>query len=224
MTPLLELRQLVRELLLAEANAIDFANNLIGRYGVIRFQVFDHKVTFIAISTKERVKHDNVVTIPKVLGSITATQGGDNVWRINKMYADNASAAILLLAATLESLKKVYADYSVSPAAQQVIKRYFDKVKDDPTLVTLNDDPYRNHPKDNDPDFLKAAFLGPVGFNMRAAVKQAELAIDDVLIDQDQEDVENAILDAASYGFDTAYSDNMKTKRKKRASDVPSEA
>lgn len=141
------------------------------------------------------------------------------------MYADNASVAIMLLAATLQSLRKVYADYSVSPAAQQVIKRYFDKVKNDPTLVTLNDDPYRNNSHDNDPPWLKAAYLGPVGFNLEAASKQAELAIDDVLADQDQDDVEHALFDAASYGFNVAYDDNGRTKsRKKASSDVPSEA
>ncbi len=218
-----EIRALVHEILLTEVNAVDFANSLIGRYGVTRFQVFDHKVTFTVLSTKEKVKYDNVVTIPKVLGSVTATKGGNDVWRINKMYADNAPAAIMLLAATLESLGKVYADYSVSPAAQQVIKRYFNKVKDDPALVTLNDDPYRNNSHDNDPPWLKAAFLGPVGFNLAAASKQAELAVDDVLTDQDQENVENAILDAASYGFSAAYDDDAKTKRKKSSSDVASE-
>lgn len=212
----------MRELLLTEANAIDFANNLIGRYGVIKYQFFDHKITFVVVSANEKVKYDNVVTIPKVVGLITANQGGNDVWRINKMYADNASAAIMLLAAALESLGKVYADYSVSPAAQQVIKRYFNRVKDDPTLVKLNDDPYRNKPEDTDePDFLKAAFLGPVGFNMRAAVKQADLAIDDVIDGQDPEEVERAILDSASYGFDTAYDSDVKTKRKKKSDHEP---
>ena len=223
MTSLDELRALVRELLLSEASVIDFANAQTDRFGLIKFQLFDHKISLVVVSTTEKAG-DQHLSFPKPLGLLTATKANSDGWRIAKMYADSAPVAMLLLAASLEAFGKVYPDYSVSPAAQQVIKRYFDKHKDDPTKVQLGADADRMK-DDSEAEFLRAAYLGPVGFDMRKAVKQGERAVDPFILDQDQETVEDAILSAASAGFSKAYSDDERTKsRKKASSDVPSEA
>lgn len=223
MKQLRELRELVREILLAEADVMDFANALVGRYGLIRFEVFDTKTSLVVVS-KDAKDGDGYLTYPKPLGLVTATKTNDGGWRIAKMYADSAAVAIMLLAASLESFGKVYADYSVSPAAQQVIKRYFDKNEDDPKKVRTNSDKWRLK-DDSEPDFLKAAYLGPVGFDLKAALKQGEAIVDPYIMKQDQEAVEDAILSAGGIGFHAAYGDDGRTKtRKKASSDVPSEA
>ncbi len=222
MTLLNELREVVRELLLSEAGVADFANAQAGRYGLVRFEVSDTKVCLVVVSKSEEAKAGHL-RIPKPLGLVTATKVNDGGWRIAKMYADSAPVAILLLAASLEAYKRVYTDYSVSPAAQQVIKRYFDKNEDDPTKVHQNADKWRMK-DDREPDFLRAAYLGPVGFDLRGALKQGEAAVDPYIADQDQEAVEEAILGVAGMGFHTAYGNDDRTKARKKPSDVPSEA
>lgn len=209
--PLNELRSLVRELILSEANVVGYANSQIGNLGLFRAEFFQ-RISLVVISSKETLKEPHV-SFPKPLGLLTAAKHA-NAWRITKMYADSAPAAVMLLAAALESFKRVLADHDVSPAAQQVIKRYFDKNKADPAKIELLGDKSRgkNGPE---PDFLSAAYLGPVGFDLNSALKHGEHVIDTYIETQDQAEVEAAIMNTAYDGFTFAYDSDSKTKRKK---------
>lgn len=125
--------------------------------------------------------------------------------------ADSAAISVVLLAASLEYWKCVFADHSVSPAAQQVIKRYFDQNKDNPALVEPDADSYGRR---SAPDFLKAAYLGPVGFNLAQAIETGEKAIAKAVVGSEfeRDDVLDMIKDAANNGFDRAYNDVTKTR------------
>lgn len=171
--------------------------------------------TLLAISTNvDDVEEHEGVPIPRVLGLSHAIHEYDGNYRLHRLYADSASVSIVLLAASLEYWKSVFADHSVSPAAQQVIKRYFEQNKDNPTLIEPNADSFGRRTA---PDFLKAAYLGPVGFNLEQAIKTGEIAIDFATelgapSGISREDVIDMIKDAGDNGFDRAYNDLSKTR------------
>jgi len=205
-----ELRELIHRQLIEEANVMDLANRQLDRVAIVSY-MNGRMTSLIAISTSEIVNHEGV-PIPKVLGLAQAVSEYDANYRLHRLYAENAVVSIVLLAAALEYWKSVFADYSVSPAAQQVIKRYFDQNKDNPNLVELEAD---TAGRAKHPDFLRAAYLGPVGFDIAGALAAGDKAIAAAGDPGNwgHDDVRDMIVDAAFNGFDRAYSDDVKTKR-----------
>ncbi len=211
MNVLNELRELVRLQLIQEAGVVDLANRQLERIGLMVYEN-GRMTSLIAISTTVVVEHEGV-PIPMVLGLAQANLEYDANYRLHRLYADNAAVSVVLLAASLEFWKSVFTDHSVSPAAQQVIKRYYEQNKDNPALVEPGADVVGKNR--NVPDYLRAAFLGPVGFDIEQALAEGEKAIDNVthLLDEStREDVVDMIKDAADNGFDRAYNDISKTR------------
>ncbi len=198
-----ELRRFVQLQLIEEAGVVDLANRQ-NRLAV----VLVNKVHLIVISTSDVVKHQEIV-IPKVFGIAIVEHKFDGYYQLTRLYADTAVASIVLLAATLEYWERVIPDTNVSPAAQQVIKRYYNQQKDNNTLI----DPNFNTLNNSKLDYLNAVYLGPVGFNIKNAFKLGYQAITVAAKKSSIEDVEDMLLDAALDGFDRAYDDNIKTKR-----------
>lgn len=210
MLTLNELRELIHRQLIEEANVMDLANRQLDRVAIVSY-MNGRMTSLIAISTSEIVNHEGV-PIPKVLGLAQAVSEYDANYRLHRLYAENAVVSIVLLAAALEYWKSVFADYSVSPAAQQVIKRYFDQNKDNPALV----EPDADSQGGRRADFLKAAYLGPVGFNLEHALQSGEKAINKAAEAGSEywtrDDVVDMVKDAANNGFDRAYKDISKTR------------
>ncbi len=209
MITLYELRQIVRVHLLEEAGVVDLANRQLSHIAIVTV-----KTSLIAVSTSEVVIHEGV-PVPKVLGMAQADHEQNKDYRLRRLYADTAATSIVLLAAALEHWKRLLPDHSVSPAAQQVIKRYFEQNKGDPTRIELGGDLYKDDTNEH-ADFLKAAYLGPVGFDISRALSLGEKAIDNALTqsnDWTRDNVYDMVIDAAYNGFDQAYSDDVKTKR-----------
>lgn len=62
-----------------------------------------------------------------------------NEWRrIAAIWADDSWTALYLLGAALYYSSRLVTDHSVTPAAQAVMKRLYEKNKDNPTLITPN--------------------------------------------------------------------------------------
>jgi hypothetical protein len=218
-----EFRQLLYFELLGEALDVGaMANRGLGNRGIVVADAQGGEY-LVAVSTKDSASYPIAydATLPKVLGSAAGKQEAGG-WRLHTLYADDPVTAIMLLGAALERWKKVLPDASVSPAAQAVMKRYFDTYKDDPSRIELNADPDRpSHGKsiwqpDGD-DFLKAAYLGPVGFNLAKASSSGDQAID-AAVDPATPPVKEAgrvrawLQIVAKKGFEAAYDDVKRTK------------
>jgi hypothetical protein len=208
---LTELRRLIHLQLIEEASVIDLANRQLDHIAIV-VRPGGAGPTLYAVSAIETEKYLGVHS-PKVLGLAQAFKEHDAYYRLNRLYADKSVAAIVLLAAALEFWKSVLPDYSVSPAAQQVIKRYFEQNKDNPKLIELDAD---TNGKRTQPDFLKAAYLGPVGFDLDAAFAAGDSIIEKAIKlnnhAYDREDIIDHMKDTANDGFDRAYADVTKTR------------
>ena len=102
------------------------------------------------------------------------------------------------------------------------MKRYFQAFKDDPKRIELNADPNREThgpsiwQPDGD-DFLKAAYLGPVGFNLSSAESSGDTAVE-ASVDPNTPAVKEAgrvrawLKVVAKKGFEAAYDDVKRTK------------
>jgi len=218
-----ELRQLVYFELLGEALDVGaMANRGLATRGIVIADAQGGEY-LVAVSTKDSASYSIAYdsTLPKVVGSAAGKQEAGG-WRLHTLYADDPSTAVMLLGAALERWKKVLPDAAVSPAAQAVMKRYFQAYKDDPSRIELNADPERQaHGKsiwqpDGD-DFLKAAYLAPVGFNLNAALANGEKAAADAVDTETPPIKEIGRVRAwlqiiAKKGFEAAYDDVKRTK------------
>lgn len=206
MTTLNELRQYVRSQLIQEANVVGLANRQLDHVGLVQDKKGKYEY-LIAVSLSGK-------NAPQVLGVSIAYKGTDvSYYRLIQFYSDTAVVAIVLLASSLEHWGVVVADHSVSPAAQQVMKRYFDQNKDNPGLIDpeLDISVRRN----SAPDYLKAAYLGPVGFDLETAFAHGDKALD-LAVEKDPHITRNDALEMfigqSLAGFDNAFADNAKTK------------
>ena len=206
----------VTDLLLSEAlNVAAMANRGLGMRGLVVTKTGSSTETIVAVSTKQTVfyrpYHGDV---PKVLGAAVSVADLSGR-RLKTLYADDATTAVMLLAASFEKWQWVVPDQSVSPAARQILKRYFDEFKDDPKMIELDADTKRKDP--DDPVYLRAAYLGPVGFDLGRAIGLGDQAVEAVIEPEDksQEETENVkqwITNCAKEGFTAAYGDAARTK------------
>jgi very-short-patch-repair endonuclease len=209
------LRALIHESLLQEASITDFANRMLGHVGIVLGD-YGSRVKLVAVSMAETETASGGVIIPKVLGFVDATvtsgKNSGKYYRITQLYADDPVISMTLLSAALEHYKRVLTDHSVSTAAQQVIKRYYDRNKDDPSRVEIDGDFDR---KSKDPDFLRAAYLGPVGFDISRAFELGDSAAEKASRQaaKDIDEVHDAVMDAGRRKFYDAHDDNVKTRR-----------
>lgn len=202
------LLEVIRQLI-AEASIVDFANKLSGKIGLLVDKDeeldFDGPPLFVLVALQE--KNGKIIST----GYIGASDEGDG-FRINKMYAHDAKTAVFLLAAALESWKRVFTDFNVSPAASDVIQRYYNQNLNDETKIEKFAD--RDLAKSKSEDFLRAAYLGPVGFDLKAS---QYLALDMIAAISEQtgadksEIIQNFVL-GGSEEFNKVYADKSKTK------------
>jgi len=212
MVTLKELRQYVRSQLIQEANVIGLANRQLGHIAFTLLKSSSSgRVSLIALSTSKIVVHEGT-PIPLVLGYAQVKHEYDGNYRLKLLYGDNAVVSVVLLAGALEHWKSVFADNNVSPAAQQVIKRYFEQNKDNRALIERDADVNRDK---HAPDFLRAAYLGPVGFDIETALKEGDRVINKAAASSNEwtrDDVVDMIRDAAENGFQRAHADISKTR------------
>jgi len=206
----------VSDLLLSEAlNVAAMANRGLATRGLVTQASAKSTESIVAVSAKQTEFYKSYGgEIPKVLGAAVSTQ--DLLGRrLNTLYADDATTAVMLLAASFEKWEWVVPDQSVSPAARQLLKRYFEEFKDDASKIQLGADTKRKDP--NDPDFLRAAYLGPVGFELNRAVQTGEAAVIATIEPEDlsKEEIANVkdwVTNRAKKGFSEAYGDDARTK------------
>ena len=175
--------------------------------------------TIIAVSMKQKTAYRLAFDseLPTILGAAVGEPAGDNTWRLRTLYAEDPTTAIMLMGAAIERWKRVLPDYSVSPAAQAVLKRYFEQNVDDPTKVEVGADS-ANRKDQNEADFLKSAYLAPVGFDLGRAEDNGDAAVNSA-VDANIPPVKEArrvrewLRQLASKGFDEAYKSDIKTKR-----------
>jgi hypothetical protein len=171
----------------------------------------DKLLSLIAVSPTEVDKTSYPNVFPKVLGRVDAVDYQDG-WMINTFYSDDPQTAVFLMAASLHLLKRVYADFSVSPAARALIERYYNSYKDDPMRVQLK---FSKRSRGRmEPDYLTAAYLGPLP-NFNAAF-DAALEVGDKLIKKlgiDRDDAVDKLSKIGDVGFSKAYQDPMRTKK-----------
>lgn len=202
-----EFKQLVYFELLGEALDVGaMANRGLATRGVVVADAQGGEY-LVAVSTKDSATYPIAydATLPKVTGSASGQNKGD-AWQLRTLYADDPSTAVMLLGAAIEHWQRVVPDDSVSPAAQAVIKRYFQAYQDDPKRI-----------ENADLGFLKATYLAPIGFNLSAALANGEKAAADAVDPATPPVKELGRVKAwlqivAKKGFEAAYDDVKRTK------------
>lgn len=202
-----EFKQLLYFELLGEALDVGaMANRGLGTRGIVVADVQGGEY-LVAVSLKDSATYPIAydAALPKVLGSATGQSKGD-VWQLRTLYADDPVTAVMLMGAAIEHWRRVVPDDSVSPAAQAVIKRYFEAYKDDPKRI-----------ENADQGFLKATYLGPVGFDFNKASgagdRAVEAAVDPATPPVKESGRVRAWLQiVAKKGFEAAYDDIKRTK------------
>ena len=137
-------------------------------------------------------------------------------WRLAYLFSDSPSSTPLALVGALAFYKKVLADTSVSPAAEAVIKGYYEKESSNPKLVIADADEVRVKGKqDEKSPWLRAGYLTPPGAD--AVAWRSRLAGDDIIEelakshDMSEDDVRNKFAQAAEEGFTEAYAEEGRT-------------
>lgn len=153
--------------------------------------------------------------LPKIMGAAegerTSTLG---VWQLRTLFADDPVTAVMLMTAALNHWEAVMPDFSVSPAAKAVMKRYYDANVGDESKIDDHFDPNRRAEK-----YLKALYLGPIGsFDLNAALKIGDVTVNAAVDPQlppvkDTDRVKGWLGICSQHGFQTAYNDPDKTKR-----------
>ncbi len=166
----------------------------------------------ISLRSKQQLGPNN---LPRVLGAVSGEVDEDNdgnqYFTLTTLYADDPSSMVVLLAAALSKWKIVVPDFSVSPAAQGVLKRYYQLFKDDPSKIK------KLRKKETPTPWLHVAYLGPVdGFDVKAAESSADEVIQQVVGENPDDyygyrDVVKAIRQISIQGFRSAYANPDKT-------------
>lgn len=167
----------------------------------------------VACSVSHRKTYDigvGSIVLPRVVGSVECEPQGDSEAIVRTLFADEPSAAVLLLVVALGYHRYLKADHAVSPAAQALLKRYYDHNKDDRELVIKS--------TNKDLGFLGATYKGPVPgpFDLRSALTSGD-DLAKSFIDHSNKAAETLskvkgwIGVVASGEFGKAYSDPEKT-------------
>ena len=145
-------------------------------------------------------------------------------WRLTYLYSNSPSSVPLTLVASLSFHRKVLADTSVSPAAESVIKGYYEKESSNPKLIQDDADTVRiENGQDEKSPWLRAGYFAPPGTD--AVAWRARLAGDDIVEDistktgMSEDEVRQKFAEAAEQGFSEAYADEKRTG----IQDVPEE-
>lgn len=216
---LVELRQLIEwEMLTEGANIGALAARGLTSRGIVIDPNNGGEIIVVVSKDKRvtyRLAHNS--ELPLIFGAAEGELVEPGVWRLRTLYADDPVSAVMAMTAALNRWKRVVPDHSVSPAAKAVIRRYYDANKDDPMKVDDNFDVERNALP-----YLKAAYLGPVaGFSLKTAIAQGDVAVD-AAINPENQPVKNAdrvrgwLAQCAQHGFQDAFQDDSKTKRRPR--------
>ena len=101
--------------------------------------------------------------VPEVVAAAIGEREGD-WWRLQYLYSKEISSTPLALLGALVAYKKVIPDLDVSPAAEMLIKNYFDNAskgsEPDPKLIELDADEQRvKSGKDKDKPHLRAGYF-----------------------------------------------------------------
>jgi hypothetical protein len=208
--------------LLSEVDAARFARRAAGKGLVI-----DEKI-MILVDPETPVSVDDKI-IPKPLGMVAVEDypaGGAVI--LHQFYADNPSAAIVLILGALAHWKTVVPDSQVTPAARKMIQTFWKKYRNDPSRVTPNfvkkdskqaqDIHLRSGGADEDrwdQDYLNAAYHDGGGFPLQQFEKVGMGSIDGYSkrFEQSFEDVVDGLEAAIGSGWESAYSDSTKTGR-----------
>ncbi len=205
------LREAIRFCLTEDVDVIAYANRLASKVPLV-FMDYGQRQKLVALSSTDTVEAEEDIDWcdhPKVIGMVEVRLKKEGICEVQMFFADSPQAAVTLLAASLEKWRYLVPDTEVSPAAQQVIKRYFNKHRGNPNKISsLTDEvPY---------DFLEAVYVGPVGFDLQAALKAGANVVQECLPrNATPDDVENMRkqLDFSSdYAFGEAYYNPKKTK------------
>lgn len=149
-----ELRTLIGISLLTEADIARIAQRLVG----------SKNRALVTSGGGPGMEHDIVVidptlapgeTEPQIFAGVTVSppEGRSRDFILSTLFTKSAPDAVLVLYATLKEFKRIVPDASVSSAAQDVIKRYYEEHKDDPSFIERS-------PRDT---FLTAVYLSPPG-------------------------------------------------------------
>jgi len=91
-----------------------------------------------------------------VVASVSIEGDSDGEWKdIASLYAHTPADAVTIMMAALGYWRAINPSQNVSPAAQSVIKRYYDQYKDDPTRIMQQSSSTRWQP------WLTAIYLAP---------------------------------------------------------------
>jgi len=137
-------------------------------------------------------------------------------WRLAYLFSDSPSSTPLALVGALSFHKKVLADTSVSPAAEAVIKGYYEKESSNSKLVITDADEVRVKGKqDENAPWLRAGYLTPPGAD--AVAWRSRLAGDDIVEElakshkMSEDEVREKFAQAAEEGFTEAYAEEGRT-------------
>lgn len=126
--------------LLNEIDVARFARRAKGK-AILDISASKGSALILVDPNKPVVTGSGDLEIPKVLGTVSAfpyAKGKAGAWVLHQFYADNPMNAIVLLSAAMKAFGTIIPDSSVSPAARNMIKTFYDKNKDDPNKITQN--------------------------------------------------------------------------------------
>lgn len=163
----------------------------------------------------------------KVTAAAIGETAGGGWWRLKYLYSDELSSTMLALLGALSVHSKVLPDLDVSQAAEKLIKTYFDKSKDDPSLVTLDaDETRKKDQRDQGPEreHLRAGYLAPPDSSsvVDAALVSGNELIEDFAKESglSLQQIKDDLAENAISGFTGAYSNPEKTGSEQTPKDI----
>jgi len=135
-------------------------------------------------------------------------------WRLQYLYSKEVSSTPLALAGALVIHRQVIPDLDVSPAAEMLIKSYFDNImksgKPDPALIKLDADEQRvKSGQDQQKPYLRSGYYPPSGSDSTVykAVWAGDELVEELSSSQEkpEDEVRGDLARIAEEGFTTAY-------------------
>lgn len=215
----------VHEGLLSEVDAARFARRASGKGLIIDDNLM------ILVDPETPVAADDKI-IPKPLGMVSVEDyPTGNAVVLHQLYADNPSAAIVLVLGALAQWKTLVPDAQVTPAARGMIQTFWKRYKDDPSRVTPNfaggkfDQAVMgalSGGEDEDrweQDYLNAAYHDGGGFPLQQFEKTGTNSLQafSQRFQQSYDDVIDGLEAALDKGWEAAYTDKVKTGRAQRS-------
>jgi hypothetical protein len=150
---------------------------------------------------------------PEVVAASIGEREGD-WWRLQYLYSKEISSTPLALLGALSTFKKVIPDLDVSPAAEILIKNYFDNASragdPDPELIELDADEQRvKSGKDKEKPHLRAGYFPLPGTDSMVsnAIAQGKELIKDLStkLGKPEKEIKDEFAEMSEEGFSTAY-------------------